>query len=283
MFRQLNSLMIIAVLVSTTSLAQQPRNGSTILAAGNPNLTQRMVDRIESVYEFLLEIRLSNAQREQFQQGVVSYWTRNDGEGMQSILSNLKYADLSTEDLRTFRDTNQATIVENMRRDTDSPEEVVLVQAYDATHPDRRKTTSAKNFNDLVGTWSRSDALLASRDSYSGTVTGVSFTDSGTIEVSANGTFKSVKQHTHCASACCRLDGEEDFGSLTVEGSMLVFQIKGGSKLVQDDCSGSKSARALIAPHRESYRWSIRPNPNTNATMLCWNTDADNAVCYEKQ
>jgi hypothetical protein len=278
---------MVVLFVLPTSFGQQrdslPGTGGGILAQGNPPLTQRMVNRIEVLYEFLLEIRLSETQREQFQQGVVRYWTRNDREGMQSILSNLKYADLPADELRVFRDSNQATIVENMRRDTDNPEELVLIAAYDSAHPDRRSATRVKVFNDLVGTWSRNDALLAGRDPYSGAVTGVSYTDSGTIEIAANGLFKLVQQHTHCGSGCCRLDGEQKVGSVSIADSMLVFEVRGGSTLAQDDCSG-RSQRVAVAPHRESYKWSIRTNPNNNnATMLCWNTAADKAVCYEKQ
>jgi hypothetical protein len=281
-----SGIVMVVLVVLPTSFGQQRRSfqasGGGILAQGTPPLTQRMVDRIEGLYEFLLEIRLSATQREQFQQGVVSYWTRNDREGMEGILGNLKYADLSADELRAFRDSNQSTIVENMRRDSDNPEELVLIAAYDAAHPDRHSATRAKVFNDLVGTWSRDDALLARRDPYSGAVTGVSYTDSGTIEIAANGSFKLVQQHTHCGSGCCRLDGEQEAGSVSIAGSMLVFEIRGGSTLVQDDCS-HRNQRVAVAPHRESYKWSIRSNPNNNATMLCWNTSADKAVCYEKQ
>ena len=280
-------IIMVVLVVLPTSFGQQrgslPGNGGGIIAQGNPPLTQRMVNRMEGLYEFLLEIRLSATQREQFQQGVVSYWTKNDREGMQSILGNLKYADLPADELRIFRDSNQATIVENMRRDTENPEELVLIAAYDSAHPDRHSATRAKVFNDLVGTWSRNDALLASRDPYSGTVTGVSYTDSGTVEIAANGTFKLVQQHTHCSSGCCRLDGEQKVGSVSIAASMLVFDIRGGSTLTEDDCS-HRNQRVAVAPHRESYKWSIRSNPNNNnATMLCWNTDTDKAVCYEKQ
>jgi hypothetical protein len=283
MKKQLYAAIIMGLLaiLPTLSYAKFQGEGSRILAQGNPPLTQSMVTRIQGVYEFLLEIRLSAAQREQFQQGVVRYWTSADREGMGSILDNLKYADLSAEELRAFRENNQATIVENMRRDTDSPEEVVLIQAYDSAHPDRRSATRAKGFNDLIGTWSRKDALLANRDPYTGAVSGVSFTDSGTLEVAANGTFKLVKQHTHCGSGCCRLDGEQEFGTVSVEGSMLVFQIRSGSRLVRDDCIRNGSERVAVAPHRESYKWAVRGNPN--GTMLCWNTSPDKAVCYEKQ
>ena len=242
-----------------------------------------MVNRLANLYEFLLEIRLSGEQRERFQRGVIRYWEKNDREGMQNIFTNLKYADLPQDELRVFREANQATVVENMRRSSDAQEEAVLIEAYDRAHPDRQGAKRAMGFNDLVGVWSRTDALGATTNPYNGGVTGVSYTDTVTIEISADGAFKLIKQHTHCGSGCCRLDGAQEYGTVLIEGSMLVFQTKGGKKLVEDDCSPRLNQRVSVPPRRESFKWSIRPNPNSNATALCWNTGPDTAICYEKQ
>jgi hypothetical protein len=285
--KQLNSLILMLFLAVPASFGQQrgtvQGEGGAILARGNPPLTQTMVNRLANLYEFLLEIRLSGEQRERFQRGVIRYWAKNDREGMQNIFTNLKYADLPQDELRVFREANQATIVESMRRSSDAQEEAVLIEAYDRAHPDRQGATRARGFNDIVGIWSRQDVLGATANAYNGGVTGVSYTDTGTIEISADGAFKLIRQHTHCGSGCCRLDGAQEYGTVLIEGSMLVFQTKGGKKLVEDDCSPRLNQRVSVAPRRESFKWSIRPNPNNNATALCWNTGPDTAICYEKQ
>jgi hypothetical protein len=284
--KELSGLILMLLLAASTFSQQRglvQGEGGAVLAEGNPPLTQRMVNRLANLFEFLLEIRLSGEQRERFQRGVIRYWAKNDRESMQNILTNLKYAELSQDELRVFREANQAIVVESMRRSSDAPEEAVLLEAYDRAHPDRRDATRARGFNDLVGTWSRKDALGASTNPYNGGVTGVSYTDSGTIEISANGGFKLIRQHTHCGSGCCRLDGSQEYGAVSIEGSMLVLQTKGGTKLVEDDCNPSLNQRVLVVPHRESFKWSIRPNPNNNANTLCWNTGPDTAICYEKQ
>ena len=280
-------VLVIAVLIAPSAIGQRTsvsqRDGTTVLAHGNPPLTVHMVNQLLALYEFLLEIRLSAEQRTRFQQGVVRNWTENDREGIEAILRNLKYTEQSTDDLRAFRESSQSAIVESMRRNTDAVEERVLIEAFDNTHPDRRVSTRARGFNDLVGTWKKQDALGASVDPNNGAARGVSFTDSGTLEITSNGAYKLVKVHNHCEGGCCRLDGSEEYGTVSLEAKELQFNIARGSKLVKDDCNSRLNERVLIKPHLEHFPWSVRLNPNNNATTLCLNTGEDTAECYEKQ
>src|SRR5258705_6757488 len=147
--KKLTSLILILLLAVSTFSQRRGSvqgEGGAILAEGNPPLTQKLVNRLVNLFEFLLEIRLSEEQRERFQRGVVRYWTKNDREGMQNIFTNLKYAELPQDELRVFRESNQTTVVENMRRSSDAPEEAVLIEAYDRAHPDRQGATRARGF-----------------------------------------------------------------------------------------------------------------------------------------
>src|SRR5918998_6454164 len=60
------------------SMAKTGGQGDTILAQGNPPLTQSIVDQVRSLYEYALDIRLSAEQRDRFRRGIVGYWTSND-------------------------------------------------------------------------------------------------------------------------------------------------------------------------------------------------------------
>ena len=254
------------------------------LAQGNPALTQSMADRLEIVYSRLLEIKLSAEQKARFQTGLIKYWTGNDQAGIKSSLENLKYYD-SPDQLNELRTSSQATIVEGLRRDaaeTGDPVSGVLVEAFDITHPGRGDETRVRTFADLVGTWKRQDALGARVDPNSGRAVGVSYTDSGALEITQKGAFTMVKVHNHCSGTCCRMDGSEEKGTVSLVAGKMVFQTVSGSKLTEDPCVGAKQ-RSAIKAHRESVSWSIRPNPNNNATTLCLNTGPDTAECYEKQ
>jgi hypothetical protein len=256
---------------------------NTVVARGNPNLTESMIGKLESVYTRLLDIRLDPSQKARFRSGVIEYWTSNNGDGIRSSQVNLKYYD-SPEQIEEMKSSSQASIVEGLRRDvanTSDPVSAVLVEAFDRAHPNLRNTTRMMSFADLVGTWKRSDAL-GSRVDPTGRVSGVSFTDSGTIQIQQNGSFAFVKVHNHCSSGCCRLDGSEEFGTVSIISSNLVFQTTRGSKLTEDGCLKANQ-RTQTKPHREAFAWAVRTNPNTSAPTLCLTSAAGESSCYDKQ
>jgi len=255
-----------------------------VLARGNTVLTQSAVERLESVYARLLDIKLDRAQLERFRQGIVKYWTENNRDGIKTSLDNLKYFD-SPDEIAELKASSQGVIVESLRRDiadTGDSVSAVLVEAYDIAHPGMRGATRARTFEDLVGTWKRQDALGASIDPNNGSAVGVSFTDSGTLEITSPGSFNLVKVHNHCSGGCCRLDGSEESGTVALVSGQLVFQTSKGSKLTDDACMGAKQ-RSAIKPHRSTVGWTIRPNINSGVTSLCFNTEPRKAECYEKQ
>jgi hypothetical protein len=255
-----------------------------VLARGTPALTQSAVERLESVYARLLDMKLDPAQRERFRQGLIKYWTENNRDGIKTSLDNLKYFD-SPKEIAELKASSQAVVVESLRRDaaeTGDPVSGVLVEAYDIAHPGMRAATRAHTFADLVGTWKRQDALGARLDPNNGSAVGVSYTDSGTLEITSQGSFNLVKVHNHCGGGCCRLDGSEESGTVTLVSGQLAFQTSKGSKLTDDACMGAKQ-RSDIKPSRSTVGWTIRPNINTGVTSLCLNTVGGKSECYEKQ
>jgi hypothetical protein len=256
---------------------------NSIVARGNPDLTQTAIDRLEYVYSHILDIKLDSAQQERFRHGVIAYWTSNDRDGIKSTQDNLKYYD-SPEQLRELRETSQAAIVEGLRRDaaaTGDVVSIVLVEAFDRAHPNMRATTRLQTFADLVGTWKYQDALGARVDP-NGRVSGVSFTDSATIEINSSGEFALVKVHNHCSSGHCRLDGSEEFGSAVLANGKLILQTRKGSQLVEDGALGVKQ-RTAMQPHRETMAWSIRSNLNNNSRTLCLTGSDGESRCFDKQ
>ena len=138
-------------------------NSKAVLAPGEPPLTEEMVSKLETVYEFILDIKFGSSQRERFRQGIVAYWVKGNQDGIKNSLTNLGYYGHQDE-LESLRNSSQAVIVESLRRDigdSNDPVSAVLIEAFDEAHADRRDETSAKGFRDLVGTWKRVDYLLA--------------------------------------------------------------------------------------------------------------------------
>src|SRR6476646_4762903 len=119
------------------------QNSRTILAPGQPPLTQEMVNRLESVYGSILDISLSSNQHERFQKGIVVYWTAHNTTGIDGTLSNLKYFG-QTAELASLKSASQKVIVETLRRDiqeTGDDVSRVLIEAFDAAHSDMRVAT----------------------------------------------------------------------------------------------------------------------------------------------
>ena len=274
---------IAAVFMLTLATARMPGQ-SEVLAQGNPNLTQTIVSRLEKVYSRLLDIKLDRGEQERFRKGLIVYWTENNCDGIRTSLENLKYFD-APDQVAELRASSQVAIVEGLRRDaagTGDPVSTVLVEAFDTAHPAMRAATRERTFADLVGIWKRQDALGSRVDPNSGAAVGVSYTDSRALDITSQGTFKFVRAHNHCNGGCCRLDGSEETGSVSLVAGQLVFQTTKGSALIDDGCIG-KQQRTATKPHRDSMGWSIRQGLNNNVTTLCLNTGPGKAECYEKQ
>jgi len=260
------------------------QNSRTILAPGQPPLTQEMVNRLESVYGSILDIRLSSAQHERFQKGIIVYWTVHNTTGIDGTLSNLKYFG-QTAELASLKSASQKVIVETLRRDiqeTGDDVSRVLVEAFDAAHADMREATRAKTFADLVGTWKQTDFLLADKNSYGGQV-GSGYTETSMLEIRSDGNYKLIKVHDHYGSNCSRRDASSEHGIVSAKGTSLIFQVKSGSSEITDGCV-KQTSHSVISPRVDNLTWSIRPNPqNNNVATLCINTGKDKATCYERQ
>jgi hypothetical protein len=275
-------LISVVLLSATLAFGQGPR---TVLARGQPPLTQGMVDQLESVYDSILDIKLNLAQRERFQRGLINYWTTNNTDGISGSLTNLKYYG-QPDELNSLRSRSQKVIVESLRRDIEATNDdvsKVLVEPFDAAHSELRGATRAKTFSDLVGVWKSTDFLLADKNAYGGGQIGAGYTDTAVLEIKSDGSYKLIKVHNHYASGCSRMDGSTESGTVSANGTNMIFQVKSGTTEITDGCL-NRNSRSLIKPSTKTFPWSIRPNPDKeNIQTLCISTDKETAVCYEKQ
>jgi hypothetical protein len=260
-------------------------NGQTntiATAAGQPSLSKEMTDQYRTIYEFLLEIKLNSQQKTRLQNGLAQYWEQDNTEAIAQTITDLKYYG-KTDELESLRNSSQKIIVEAFRRDINDPVSKIFIEAYDAAHPERIQLTKTKTFKDLIGTWKRTDGLLAEK-TYNGQPAGVSYTESETVEISADGKFKHMKVHSHYSGGCSQIDGTTEYGRVRVDGIKLIFEIQSGSETVKDDCAPSLNKREKVKPHRQIFPCVIKTDPNNNNVLtLCWNTSDTTAVCFEKQ
>ena len=251
-------------------------------ATGQPPLSEEMADQYRTIYEFLLEIKLSSQQKIRLQNGLAQYWKQDNTESITQTITDLKYYGKADE-LESLRNSSQKIIVEAFRRDINDTVSKIFIEAYDAAHPERAQLTKTRTFKDLIGTWKRTDGLLAEK-TYPGQPAGVSYTESETLEISADGKFKHAKVHTHYGDGCSQVDGTTEYGKIRVDGIKLVFEIQSGSEMMKDACTPSLNKQKKIKPHQEIFPWAIKQDlNNNNELVLCWNTSNTTAVCFEKQ
>jgi len=241
-----------------------------------------MIMQYTAIYEFLLEIKLTPPQKGRIQDGLIQYWKHNNVDAITQTIADLKYYG-NTNELQSLRNTSENIIVEAFRRDANDSVSKIFMEAYDAEHPERISSTKANGFADLVGNWKRTDGLLAETN-YNDQPAGVSYTESETINISADGKFKHTKVHSHYSGACSQVDGKTEYGKVRVEGTKLIFEIRSGSEIVKDNCSPSLNQHVNIKSRKECLPWTIKTNPhNNNVLTLCWNTGDATGVCFEKQ
>ncbi|MDQ6653884.1 MAG: hypothetical protein M3Y84_14230 [Acidobacteriota bacterium] len=262
--------------------------GSPVVAPGNPPLTQVMLVRFFNFYEFILDLNFSAEQRDRLKKVIIEGWKKNDAQVVDRVVNDLKFTDQKSKDEVTaaLGADYQTAIVSDMKRYSGNPLLAQLAEDFDQAHPDKRETTRAKAFTDLVGKWKLGDAMLPGRNPYNREATGISYTDTRTLEITADGQFKRMHVHNHCESggACCRMNGITEYGAVSIEGGQLVFQVKSGTELNRDGCNTRMNQQVAIKPHRESFNWSIRLNAlHNNAQTLCWTDASNESVCLVKQ
>jgi hypothetical protein len=269
---------------SLSGLAQ--KQSDTVLVPGNPQLTQNMIDHAVAIYEFVLDIELDAKQRSRFQQATIEYWEKEDRKQIEALMETLKLYGKQDE-LRKIRDSNRQGVIDALRADTGSPDSVVIVEAYDAAHPEPRRGAGLNGVAGLVGTWKRVDFLNASKNPYTGRLEGVSYTDSRILEVSPDGSFKYTWVHNHCdykSGTCCHQQASFRNGSIAVEGANLVFDMAAGNDLYKDDCNHSQDKNSPTTAAKVMYPWTFSRDPSQNdALFLCWDEPGQKQICLRKQ
>lgn len=121
-----------------SALAAGPdEGGKLVLAEGDPPLTQERADRCGRFFEWLLETRLTNDQRETIQDYLVGVWTNKDANQMANAVSVLdQYAQIEKLDPATrdlAREEAQPRFIASWRKQ-DDPLCKWAAGVYDAAH-----------------------------------------------------------------------------------------------------------------------------------------------------
>ena len=140
-------LLTMAAATSTTAIAAMaagpPQNeAATVLAAGDPPLTQAMVDRRIAVFEVFFEIKINREQHDLLQRLLVEAWKQGDQEDIHGTVEDVKMYGKES-DIVALRATNRSAYVDSLRKQPNDALARLILEIYDAAHPERKDSMSA--------------------------------------------------------------------------------------------------------------------------------------------
>jgi len=282
--------LILSVLLLALSSAALPPQADPVLVAGDPQLTQSMVDHRLAVWNTFFEVSITREQHDILQRAMIDAWKRHDKDWIEGTQSDIKLYGHES-DIVANRLANISAYVEGLRKMTNDPGAVELVKIYDAAHPERRDFMRAHGMGELVGVWKRQDAMVPSRDASTGRYIGISFTDTLILHIFADGRFKHFWSHSHCqqSNTCCRQYATDTNGTVSTSGATLTLKADSGTQLFKDACNAATNTSGPMTLQNVSLQWSIRNNAGKSQLCLStqpfdpWRQGPDKAVCYDRQ
>jgi hypothetical protein len=240
-----------------------------VLAPGNPPLTKTMVEHRIWVLEHFLDIHLSPQENDEFVRATADAWKGGDRQIIRSTLEDLKLFG-SEAKIRQLILTGQQEFVDRMRDQPDEALNRILLEAFDAAHPDRKDVMRARGLGNLVGKWENGDAMAAQRNPVTGQVFGISFTDAQVLNIFSDGRFEHLWAHTHCdGAACCNQYGTSAKGTVDVQRSKLILAAQSGAIFSKSGCVSGMNKTQATPPKSESFDYSLKMDPARHTPMLC--------------
>ena len=140
-------LLMMAAATSTTAIAAMaagpPQNeAATVLAAGDPPLTQAMVDQRTAVFEVFFEIKINREQHDLLQRLLIEAWKQGDQEVIHGTVEDVKLYGKES-DIVAMRATNRSAYVDSLRKQPNDAMARLILEIYDAAHPERKDSMSA--------------------------------------------------------------------------------------------------------------------------------------------
>ncbi len=138
--------------IAHTTIYSQEKD--VVLAAGNPPLTQSMVDKTAAFLEWCLEIKLSPEQKSLLQKVSIRAWKSKSPDEMQSTLNLVEIHDklltMSDEERNFQKGQLQPAILKNLRSEPNDELSRILLSAYKAAHSTKPKTNRQSNSSSTI-------------------------------------------------------------------------------------------------------------------------------------
>lgn len=229
------------------------KNNDTILAQGNPPLTQSLADQMQIFFEWTLDRQFNKTQRQTLNNLLIAEWKSGNQSDIKDTLklmaipSNLNK--FSADEQKVFHDKLQAGLLEQINQQPDNAlsklladvrkNDAVLNQPSNGEIPENTVSNSVTNPANLTGEW-----LYRIRGS------SITYTDgaggyadpSGELsgyKLHPNGTFEHGYLLSSSLYGCnTKIFGYET-GTWTMQGDKLIFKDKTATLTSKDTCNAS--------------------------------------------
>lgn len=131
------SLLLTSLLMLTGPAAIYSQQ-DTVIAPGDPPLTSGMIVKVLTLFEWSLDIQLSDAQRAKIAQVIAGYWRANNKEEITGTLQIVKLVDdlskAGEAEQEKARPNLGAEILKSLRNEPEDAISRVVIEAYEAKH-----------------------------------------------------------------------------------------------------------------------------------------------------
>lgn len=217
------------------SAAVEARGQGRVLTPGNPPLTSEMTDKTAGFFEWALDIQLTPAQREEYEQMMIRDWAdparRKSTVGLIPMID--KVAASPTETRERLQAALRRELLDGLRKGSQDGEARWMLAIYDAAHtspvtPPLIATSDVVVPARFTGKWrSTSAAAVQYKDSYTGSLAPTSG-HSFAYEFLPDGTYRSSNLLQVTTYGCTSSVYNENSGRYRVEADRLYIEPSGG-------------------------------------------------------
>lgn len=254
---------IIALLFFTATNLAQSRN---VLADGNPPLTQTMINRLTGLMQWSLNFELSDEERSQLRNAVVSYWKNEDGESIKSILGSLafeeKLATASEDQKRNMQPQIEQKLLEEFEKDAAEPMNKVLLAAYKRNRSAQDSVDVAQkgggSIENLVGRWQVSHGnSLTTQNVYTGAI-GDANAMIAEFDIKPDGRVIYSFYLSQNNYGCRTKIKTSKTGRVSVSGGRVAFDYERGTTTSSDICNSKDNYTKNLGKTHETFTFDIK-------------------------
>jgi hypothetical protein len=288
---------LIAISASASTVQQRASRNDMVLAAGEPALTQAMVEDVAGFFEWAFAAQMSDTQRGQLRQILLAVWesgNQSDINGVRQLLElNAKLAGLTPQQKESVRAELEPKLLETLRTPPVDDFSKLMLSVH-ANRSSMGATTGTglptgapsavetPSVNSLVGEWK--NGYISTMVQYQDTITKSTTPGRGTTfsyKFHPDGRFEFVGYMQTTMYNCTTTVFNPMSGVYQVQGSQLVLTPHKNEWQMRSPCypSQNKDRQGKMDPM--VYTWRIKQE-NGRQNLCLASSSSEGEACYQK-